>query len=710
MARADPPPSRRSVRAHVAGIFKAVATDDADFARMVARNTEGDRFFMPHPKAPPEGTHLLLEVVARESRERICAVEVVVKSVREQPTGMMLGVVHIEPGCGEDVRRELACSQVRRPPEDLTKPTPVIGIDLGTTYTCAAIVDNGEPKVIRSRLGYNTIPSMLTFDPEGIPIAGQVAERRLILDPDHVIYGSKRLIGRTYSKGLVSQLGEHMRYGVAPDDDGMVVIKLDKRIVSPTEVAACILAEIKKVAEQEIEHTIRRAVITVPAAFTENQRAAVRTAAQRAGFDLLRLVNEPTAAALAFGYGAEEQKTVIVYDLGGGTFDVSILSMKGSVYTVLATAGDMFLGGVDFDQILANMIHAQLAEQFGSKIKLDRRAEERVASAAREAKHALSELHRHAVTLPNFRVDGTATPTIDFHMTVTREEFEAKAGRLVDRTIAICEEALRIADVEPSAIQDVLLVGGQTRMPLVTERVQAVFKRKPSKRVHPDEVVALGASILATAYEQPDAPVLTDVLPLPIGVAEPPEGLRKVVLQRNVPLPAKATLTLEVEPGAPLEVAVFQGDALRAGDNEFLGAFVYPAPIGSEPEQVVVSFELSADCVLTIQTKLLSTGEERLQILTTKQTPDQILERIGKDRVLTSLGKLKAEGKSSIAKLPVAEKGARASVPPKAAGAPRPGDGKTNKALGGDPKGGSGEAAGGGFWAFLRRLAFWKTG
>jgi molecular chaperone DnaK len=669
--------SQRSLRSS-AGTCRAVATDEADFARTVDRNTEGDRFFFPYPKPAPEGTTMMLEVVARESRERICLAEVIVKSERARPPGMLLGVLHIEPGCAEEVRRELERSLQRRRDPEGTPLGPVIGIDLGTTYTCAAIVENGTPKIIRSRLGYNTIPSMLTFDPEGVPIAGQIAERRLMLEPDQVVHGSKRIIGRTYSKGLMSQLADHMRYGVASDDEGMATIQLGRRKVSPTEVASCILAEIKKVAEGELQQPIRRAVITVPAAFTENQRSAVRVAAARAGLELLRIVNEPTAAALAFGYGGDEQKTVVVYDLGGGTFDVSILSMKGSVYTVLATAGDMFLGGVDFDRVMVSLLLGQLRDQVGAGVTLDRRSEERINSAAREAKHALSELQRTTVTLPKLRVEGAPTPTIEFTATVTREEFEAKASRHVDRTLKICEEALSIAQLEPSGVQDVLLVGGQTRMPLVSARVEALFKRKPSKRVHPDEVVALGAAILATMYETADAPVLHDVLPLPIGIAQPPEGVMKVVLARNLALPVAVTIELEVQPGEPLEIAVFQGEALRARDNEFLGSFTYPLPNLTAPEKVEVTFALSSECILTVRTKVLSTGVEGEHELTTRHTSDEVLQRIGKERVTV---------KATVSKdAPAAKPAAAAALPP-AAGRPE------------DT---------GGVWGFFRKLAFWR--
>jgi molecular chaperone DnaK (HSP70) len=615
---------------------------------------------------------------------RICAADVlVVGTVSEEGrTGMLLQVVRVEVGCGEDVRHALERAPAPPPPRKaIDESAPVVGIDLGTTFTGAAIVENGEPKVIRSRLGYNTIPSMVTFDDQGLPVAGHVAERRMVLEPENVVYGSKRIIGRTYTSSLAAQLNAHVKFGLTADPDGMVAIKLGERVLSPTEIAACILAEIKKVAESELRRPVTRVVVTVPAAFTENQRSAVRTAAQRAGLDLMRIVNEPTAAGLVFGHGSGERKKILVYDLGGGTFDVSILSLEGSVYRVLATAGDMFLGGVDIDNALAALLRERLTAEHGDRLGLDRRGEERILAAARELKHTLSEQRTATAAVPNLRVTGVEKTTIDVNYTVKREEFEARAKPVVERTMRICDDALAIAGLKPRDIDDVLLVGGPTRMPFVIAMVEEHFGRKASKRVHPDEVGA----ILATMYDKADAPVLSDVLPLPIGIAEP-DGLMKIVLARNATLPAEAKLELEAAPGEPLEVAVFQGDAQYAKSNEFLGAFTLPvAPLaassgrkageGAEdeadpnaPQKLEVTFSLSNECILTVTTKNLSTGLETTHELTTQQTSDEVLERLGRDRVG--------------AKLPPKSVGAR--PPPSQRGVAKP------KATG--------------FWAWLMRL------
>ncbi len=634
----------QSVR-RMEGTFRVFAADDGDFARIVAKATSGGAFTLPHPTPPPVGTRLKLEALVRSTRMRICMADVLVAKAitTDDPKGnaVELLTVRVEPGCPENVRHVLMRSRAPKeaPTVDLG---PVVGIDLGTTYTCAAIVEDGVPKVIRSRLGYNTIPSVVTFDDEGRPVIGQLAERRIVLEPESVVHGSKRIIGRTYSKGLVSQLADHMRYGIVADDEGMVAIKLNDRIISPIEVAACVLAEIRRVAEDELRKPIRRVVITVPAAFTENQREAVREAADRAGLELIRMVNEPTAAALAFGYagGAPEARKVLVYDLGGGTFDVSILEVHGNTYNVLATAGDMFLGGVDFDRIVAALIEQNVKLQAGEGVTLDRRSQERVLAASRDAKHALSELPRATVTIPHLRIEGGKAQSIEFTCTIAREDFEVKAMRLVDRTMKTCERALEIAGMEPKDIDDILLVGGQTRMPIVAQRVQTMFNKRPSKKVHPDEVVAMGAAILATVYAQEKAPKLNDVLPLPIGIAQTSkgaEGIVKEVLPRNTRLPASVSFEIEVPPGKPLEIAVFQGEALRAADCEFLGTFkCSPAEGATAPEHIAVTFSLSSECILSVKTKLPSTGDETEHELTTANTPDEVLERLGKERVVIS--------------------------------------------------------------------------
>ena len=616
--------------------FRISTADEQDFLRLVSRNIERGGLFLFTRDPHPAGTALQLEVQVRTTHERICSAWCTVRRTVPALTstdipGMVIAVEWIEPGCSEDLRRALERVKLATGAAPQPDPkSPVIGIDLGTTNTCAAVVENGRAKIIRSQLGYTTIPSMLTFDNAGLPLVGKSAEQRMSLNPRSVAYGTKRFIGRPYSKALAEQLASHVSYEVVPDSREMASIKLDHRVLSPIEVGACVLAEIKRVADAELGQPVRYAVVTVPAAFTENQRTAVREAARRANLEILRIVNEPTAAALAFGYGRKQQKTVLVYDLGGGTFDVSILEIDDTVYSVLATAGDTFLGGLDFDRLIAGLIRKQLAQQCG-KLALEASSEERILLAAHEAKHVLSELQRAEILLPNLQVTmGAARPFVDFIGSVERAELEALAKPLVERTVATCEKALGIARMKPQDVDDVLLVGGQTRMPLVSKQIEAFFGRPPSKRVHPDEVVALGASILATLFHQGSAPLVLDVLPLAIGFAGH-EGTFEPILARNTTLPAEAKLVLAVPASQPLEVAVFQGDRPRAADNEFLGAFEVPVPAGAALPSLELVFRLDVECILEVRSRLPS-GQEVVHKLNAQHKIEDVLERVGSVR------------------------------------------------------------------------------
>jgi molecular chaperone DnaK len=664
-----PDPSISRIR----GVLRFRSTNDADFADFIDKHVLPAGLAIPHPTPPAPGTEIRLEVMTRDTGERICTVDVVVSGVLSDAEpfapAMVVSLVNIEPGCGEEVRRALrriprigrevpraagsgmhrAGSGMHRAGSGMHKagsgmhratgkPGRVIGIDLGTTFACAAVVEGGEPRVIQSRLGYSTIPSVLTFDDQGLPVVGHLAERRLVLEPDCVVYGSKRLMGRTFSPSLAESFQARTSCTVVSDADGMAAIRLRNRTLSPIEVGACILAEVRRMAEGTLREPVTRAVVTVPAAFTENQRAAVREAGVRANLEILRIVNEPTAATLAFGYGRGIRKTVLVYDLGGGTFDVSILSLDGNVSTVLATVGDTFLGGMDFDDLLADILSKSLQKRFGD-VHLDRRSKERLRGAAREMKHALSEMQRTTFALPRLQIGDDAAKMVDFSATLTRDQFEAAAIPLIERTIKICEKALTMAKLDLRQIDDVLLVGGQTRMPAIARRLQTFFNRPPSKRVHPDEAVALGAAILATTFERPDAPTLKDILSLPIGIGLP-DGMMRPVLAAKSSLPAKATFAVDVPADGQIEIAVFQGESMKASDNEFLGSFTHdvepdgksPAA-GNEKRRVELTFLLDVESILTIQSKNLSTGKEVTHALTTRQTSDEVLARLGRERL-----------------------------------------------------------------------------
>ncbi|MFI5298521.1 MAG: Hsp70 family protein, partial [Polyangiales bacterium] len=471
-------------------------------------------------------------------------------------------------------------------------------------------------------------------DNSGVPVVGQIAERRMVLHPERVVYGSKRFIGRPLTKALADDVSSHMRYEIVGDAQGMAAVRICGRTLSPIEVGACILVELRKVAEAEMHREVNFAVITVPAAFTENQRQAVREAGARAGLTVLRIVSEPTAATLAYGYGRTEKKTVLVYDLGGGTFDVSILRLSGSTFTVLGSAGDTFLGGLDFDQLLAGDIYKDLKRQF-PRAQIDRLGEERLMGAARDAKHQLSTLTETEVHIPMLNIGPEVRP-IEFKCMLTRKQLETLSIPLLDRTIDRCDEALRMAGLKERQIEDVLLVGGQTRMPLIHQRLHQKFQRPPSKRVHPDEVVAIGAAVLATSFKGGDAPVLIDVLPLAIGIGQP-DGTMKVVLERNAALPAVGTTNILSPNGRALEVTVFQGEQPQAWDNECLGSFLTAgARAATGPANLKIEFRLDNEGLLTVTSEVEGAPQiaQVVQRLTTQMTTDDMLSRLGAERIV----------------------------------------------------------------------------
>ncbi len=646
MGEARPAPGGRQleVRLRVAG--------PEELIRYVESHARDQGLFLQNPKPPPVGTALLIEVTTRGHDTRLAALHARVVEVTATPeVGMRVEVERIEPGCDEELRRTLrVCMAAPAAASGARDRGPVVGIDLGTTYSCVAIVDGEKPRVLASRLGYNTIPSVVTFDDRGLPAVGQPAERRMLIEPEHVVYGAKRLIGRAFSDGLVEQCRGRMRYEIVADAEGLAAARIDGHTLSPIEVGACVLSEIKKMAELELHQPISAAVVTVPAYFTENQRNATREAGARAGLHVLRILSEPTAAALAYGHGRNESKTILVYDLGGGTFDVSILELQGSLYSVLATAGDTFLGGLDIDRLLAARLEAELQQGHPGAV-LDRVGHERLLVAAKDAKHTLSQTTRANLTLGRLALEGGRT--VDFTAAITREELDRIVGPMVTRTLELCDQALRSAKLQPSALSDILLVGGQTRLPIVHDRLTAHFGRAPSRRVHPDEVVALGAALLATLFGKEEAPTLVDVLPVPIGYGDA-TGRFVRVLDRNVAIPATATVTLEAPLRGPLVVKIFQGDRPSVREAEPLGACAIPLelPPGAG-RKVEVTFALSSECILTVRSKVLHTGEVREHHLVTQQTADETLARIGAERV----------GRQAKPAGPNAQPGAAASAP-----------------------------------------------
>ena len=508
-----------------------------------------------------------------------------------------------------------------------------IGIDLGTTYTCAAVVEDGKPQVIRSRLGYTTIPSVVTYDDQGEAVVGQLAERRMLTQPEETIYGSKRLMGRTFASGARKRFQPFFQYELVADEAGFVAAKIKGREISLVDVSALILREIRAAAESGIGERVHRAVITVPAYFNENQRACVREAAKRAELEVLRIINEPTAAALCFGMSQKEKTRVLVFDLGGGTFDVSIVDIDGGLFTVVGVDGDSFLGGIDFDRRIVTWLLARLEEKLRHSVDAPMTSKERLRSAAQEAKHQLSVQNQALINIANLEL--SSDQRVDVSDMLSREEFEEITSELVDQTLHIVRRALDRHRLRPSDIDDILLVGGQTRMPGLVSRLKEFFGKDPSKRVHPDEVVALGAAIAADSIVRMQAVRLVDVVPLPIGLGSA-DGKFIPVIPRNTSVPHETVATVFF-PGncKTLDLAVFQGDRSHAYDNEYLGRVNVEGLNGESDADVEtkIGFFLDEESILTVHVSIPALNIDEEVDLATGQTPDEVLARMGKERI-----------------------------------------------------------------------------
>ncbi|RKH89429.1 TIGR02266 family protein, partial [Corallococcus praedator] len=506
---------------------------------------------------------------------------------------------------------------------------PVIGIDLGTTNSCAAFVRGNKPGVLPSREGHNTVPSILAFNQRGKLVVGHPAKGQMLTNPRQTVYGAKRLVGRPYGSPIVEQIKDRFHYEIAAGQSGEAAVRLGDRIYSLQQISALILREVREVAQNQLGQPISRAVITVPAYYNDNQRQAVREAGKLAGLYVERILNEPTAAALAYGYGRKLNQRVLVYDLGGGTFDASVLELHDTVYEVISTGGDTFLGGIDFDNAIVEYLLEEFRQQTGRTFQGDRVALQRINDAAERAKCALSE--RSEMRVHVAFVTMIDNKPYDLDVTLTRQKLIALTEKLVDRTVQVCDEVLQAKGLKPQDIDEVILVGGQSRFPLVHEKITKFFGRPPSKGVHPDEAVALGAALLAHSLGQLEGVVLIDVLPMAIGVGLP-GGRFKPVLERNVALPASKIYTLSThrDDQTELELSVFQGDAERAPDNEYLGTLRL-AGLPRRPRgavQVTVTFEVSNESLLKVIAREATTGREVVSTFTTRDTPEAVKARL----------------------------------------------------------------------------------
>ncbi|HEX8559382.1 MAG TPA: molecular chaperone DnaK [Pyrinomonadaceae bacterium] len=508
----------------------------------------------------------------------------------------------------------------------------VVGIDLGTTNCCVAVLEGGAVQIVPNKEGGRTTPTVVGFTDKGERLVGQIAKRQAVTNAANTIHAVKRLIGRKHKEEEVERARETSPFEIVEASNGDARIQVQGRVYSPQEISGIVLQRLKAAAEDFLGEPVTEAIITVPAYFDDTQRQATKDAGKIAGLRVERIINEPTAAALAYGLGRGESERIAVYDLGGGTFDISILEINDGVYEVLATSGNTFLGGEDFDERIISWMVKQFSEETGIDLRSDRLALQRLKEAAERAKCDLSSLSETNINLPFIAADASGPK--HFSKTLTRETFEGLISDLVERTVEPCQKALWDAKLQPKDIDKVLLVGGQTRTPMIARTVREIFGKDPSAEINPDEVVAMGAAIQGGVLtgDVKDI-VLLDVLPLSLGL-ETRGGLFHRLIERNstIPLHNSQTFTTVVDNQSSVEIHVLQGEREIAQHNRSLGKFelvgIPAAPRGAP--QIEVTFEVDANGILSVSAADKSSG--RVQQM--KVTPTSGLSSDEIDRMI----------------------------------------------------------------------------